>query len=270
MMRFLYFLSIILLLTQQSLFAYEPDQIIGKLQAEREAGFKARVIEIVDGDTLKLSDGREIRLVGLQAPKIALGRKNFNEWPLGYEAKTALSEIALGKEVTLYYGGRKMDRYGRTLSHLFLEDGKWVQGEMLKQGMARVYSFADNRSVIDEMLTIEHEARSTNQGIWKLDFYKIRPQAESENHTNSFQLVSGKVLEVATVRNNTFLNFGENYRDDFTIVVPSKVKRMFDKADINLSDFEGKNIIVRGWLKYYNGPSINLTHPEQLVIDHRE
>ena len=41
-----------------------------------------RVASIVDGDTLILDDGREIRLVGIQAPKLPLGRRNFKTWPL--------------------------------------------------------------------------------------------------------------------------------------------------------------------------------------------
>ena len=46
----------------------------------------ARAVEIVDGDTLILADGREVRLVGIQAPKLPLGRKNFRTWPLADEA----------------------------------------------------------------------------------------------------------------------------------------------------------------------------------------
>jgi micrococcal nuclease len=69
------------------------------------------------------------------------------------------------------------------------------------------------------------------------------------------------------VRSNTYLNFGEDYKTDFTIVVPTRVKKLFEKNDIILNDLKNKNIIVRGWLKYYNGPSMDITHPEQLVIN---
>lgn len=265
-MRIIYnfFISLLLLCTTVS--AYETDTILEKLTPEKGEKFSSIVMEIVDGDTVLLKNNVEVRLVGIQAPKIALGRKNFKEWPLGYEVKKALSDIVLGKEVSLYYGGRKMDRYGRTLAHLFLNDGTWVQGEMLKSGMARVYSFADNRSIVSEMLEQEYHARLQNSGIWKLDFYKIKPQTESGNYTNSFQVISGRILDVAEVRSNTYLNFGDDYRNDFTIVVPNRVKKMFEKEDINLTNLKDKNIFVRGWLKYYNGPSIDLSHPEQLVI----
>lgn len=265
-MRLINLITIFILCFANGSFAYDSAQLKNLLKAEREDFFKSTVTQIVDGDTLVLENKMEVRLVGLQAPKIALGRKDFKEWPLGYEAKDVLGEITMGKEVSLYYGGRKMDRYGRILAHLFLEDGTWVQGEMLKRGMARLYSFADNRSIIPEMRSEEKSARLKNAGIWGLDFYKIKPQETSGRHTNSFQVISGRIIDVATVRSNTYLNFGEDYKTDFTIVVPGRVKRMFDQQDINLSDLEGKTIFVRGWLKYYNGPSIDLTHPEQLEI----
>ncbi len=269
-MRFYYYITLLVIGFHNLTYAYDADAVRAQLERDHTDTSVYRVTEIIDGDTVKLENGKEVRLVGLQAPKISLGRRDFKEWPLGYEAKEALSELALNKDVSLYYGGREMDRYGRLLAHLFLDNGTWVQGEMLKMGMARVYSFADNRSIVQEMLDVENQARESMRGIWDLNFYKIKRQEDSGKHTNSFQLVSGRILEVATVRSNTYLNFGEDYKTDFTIVVPGKVRRMFDKKDINLSDFEGKNIIVRGWLKYYNGPSIDITHPEQLVIDKME
>ncbi|MDG1021818.1 MAG: thermonuclease family protein [Emcibacteraceae bacterium] len=260
-----YFLFL-LLLSNEVLFAYDATKIKEKLTPGKGEYFSSTVIEIIDGDTVLLANNMEVRLVGLQAPKIALGRKDFKEWPLGYEAKDVLSKLIIGKEVTLFYGGRELDRYGRTLAHLFTNDNIWVQGEMLKNGMARVYSFADNRSIVEEMLEEEYQARLQNRGIWGLEFYKIKPQEESGKYTNSFQVISGRIRDVAEVRNNTYLNFGDDYRNDFTIVIPNRVKKMFQERDINLTNFKDKNIFVRGWLKYYNGPSIDLSHPEQLAI----
>jgi endonuclease YncB( thermonuclease family) len=96
-----------------------------------------RVAAIVDGDTLILDDGREIRLVGIQAPKLPLGRRDFKTWPLAAQAKAALGALTLGKVVTLSYGGRRIDRYNRLLAHLHDRDGRWIQGELLRGGMAR-------------------------------------------------------------------------------------------------------------------------------------
>ncbi len=65
-----------------------------------ERGPSARVVGVTDGDTVTIADpidgAREIRLVGIQAPKLPLGRKNFPEWPLAPEAKAALEALVGG------------------------------------------------------------------------------------------------------------------------------------------------------------------------------
>ena len=81
---------------------------------------------VVDGDTVILDDRSQVRLVGLQAPKLPLGRPNFPKWPLADEAREALLALALGRRVTLAFGGRRIDRYGRHLAHLYRSDGLWI------------------------------------------------------------------------------------------------------------------------------------------------
>ncbi|MCF8475077.1 MAG: thermonuclease family protein [Emcibacter sp.] len=224
------------------------------------------VITVVDGDTVILKDQTRVRLVGIQAPKLPLGRKNFIKWPLSDQSKDSLSDLVLHKFVTLYFGGQKQDRYGRSLAHLFLDNGLWVQGEMLKQGMARVYSFPDNRAALPEMLAYEKKARKTKAGIWALDYYQPKDQTTAERYNNSFQIITGTVKDIAKVRSTIYLNFGDNWRDDFTIVIKSKAAHEFAKATMAIDNLEGKKIEARGWLKSYNGPMIEVTHPEQITI----
>src|SRR3546814_550592 len=125
-----------------------------------QPGGSAVAVEIVDGDTLVLDTGQQVRLVGLQAPKLPLGRRGFKTWPLADAARDALAELALDKRLTLSYGGARVDRHGRLLAHLYDTAGRWVQGEMLARGMARVYTFADNRALAEKMLAIERMARA--------------------------------------------------------------------------------------------------------------
>ena len=99
-------------------------------------GSSAKVVEVIDGDTVVLDDGKEVRLVGIQAPKLPLNRPNFKEWPLAREAKDELEKLVLNQRVTLSYGGARIDRHGRTLAHLHTDDGTWAQGEMLNRGLA--------------------------------------------------------------------------------------------------------------------------------------
>ncbi len=221
---------------------------------------------VVDGDTLVLDDGTEVRLVGIQAPKLPLGRAGFVAWPLAEAAKRALEEMALGRRLGLSYGGRRLDRHGRALAHLHDEDGLWLQGELLRLGLARVYTFADNRALAAEMLAAERQARAAGRGIWGHSFYRPRSPQEAGRFIGSFQLVEGRVLDAAVVRGRAYLNFGADWRSDFTVSISPRDRRRFEADDIDPTGFAGRLVRVRGWLKSYNGPMIEASHPEQIEV----
>jgi endonuclease YncB( thermonuclease family) len=149
------------------------------LPAPLEAGETRRVAEVIDADTVRLEGekgqpGRQVRLVGLQGPKLPLGRPNYPTWPLAPEARGHLASLIGDAPVTLHYGGAREDRHGRILAHLVTPDGTWIQGAMLQAGFARVYTFDDNRSLIAEMLALEAEARRRRRGIWAEPYYRVR------------------------------------------------------------------------------------------------
>lgn len=228
------------------------------------------VASIVDGDTLRLTEGAEIRLVGIQAPKLPLGRRNFRTWPLAEESKRALTALTAGRRLLLSYGGRRIDRHGRLLAHLTLADGAdaglWVQGALLDKGMARVYSFPDNRSRVAEMLSRERAARAAKLGIWAHPFYAIRAPETAARHIGTFQLVEGRIVGTATLRGRGYLNFGDNWKTDFTVSISPRALRQRWQGGPAIAALEGKRVRVRGWLKSYNGPLIEATHPEQIEI----
>ena len=245
-----------------------------------EAVEEARVVEVIDGDTVVLGDGRQVRLVGIQAPKLPLGRPGFRAWPLADEAKAGLAALVLGRTVTLAYGGRRVDRHGRALAHLYLgplpadiEAGggapvpdAWVQGALLDRGLARVYSFADNRALVAEMLARERAARAAGRGIWAEAFYRIRRPEAALGDVGSFQIVEGEVREVSVIRGRVYLNYGDDWRSDFTVSLAPAVRRRFEAEGFDPAAYQGRRLRVRGWIKSYNGPRIDATHPEQIEV----
>lgn len=244
------------------------------------AGETGVVSQVVDGDTLILKTDprktlsqvaeRQVRLVGIQAPKLPLGRKDFEPWPLGDAAKAVLEKMVLHKEVQLFYGQTREDRHGRTLAHVLVSSKsgarQWAEKVLLERGFARVYSFADNRLCVEAMLGFERSARASRAGIWSQNFYAIRPQHQAGRFLGTFQLVEGRVLDVAEVRTGVYLNFEENWREDFTIFVARRDLRRFGGKEHELGLLEGQKIRVRGWLTLRNGPMIDVTHPEQIEI----
>jgi len=234
--------------------------------ADLTPGTSGVVVAVVDGDTVLLEDGREVRLVGIQAPKLPLGRKNFAEWPVADQARTELESLVQGRVVSLFYGGEQVDRHGRQLAHLATEDGLWVQGEMLRRGLARVYSFADNRSLVGQMLAEEKAARDDRLGIWGNPFYAIRRPGSLARDIGTFQIVEGTVLQVSETRGTVYINFGPDWRTDFTIFLRSAMLETFAQAGLDVMALAGTKVRVRGWLDKRNGPAIEATHPEQIEI----
>jgi len=264
----------ILLLLRRSLFCLLLVNVTSALAGSPYAGLRpggtSKVIEIVDGDTVRLVDGREVRLVGMQAPKLPLGRKNFKKWPLADEAKSELSDLTFRKTVHFGFGGQSKDRHGRILAHLFLDNagkpGLWVQGQMLEIGMARTYTFYDNRSLVRELYEKERLARDRSRGIWRLNYYKVRDATAVARDIGSFQLVEGRPVRVAKSGQKVFVNYSEDWKQDFTVLIQPKARRMFEELGISYRDFAGQNIRVRGWVRSWNGPLIEITHPEQIQL----
>lgn len=236
------------------------------------AGVSGLVSEIVDGDTLVLESGLQVRLVGIQAPKLPLGRAGFKTEPMAPEARVFLEQLAAGKRVDLRYGERRRDRHGRALAHVTLagpsgEPGHWLQWEMLHAGLARVYSFADNRLCIAELLAAERAARKAGRGIWALDSYQIltaQKPGQMVRLSGSYQIVEGRIESASRRHKWVFVNFDRDWQRDFTIVIPARHWKWFQKAGYTLSGLKGRRIRVRGWLGLWNGPMIEADHPEQI------
>lgn len=229
------------------------------------------VTEIVDGDTLLLDTGRVVRLIGIQAPKLALGREGLSDWPKGNEARAALIALTLKKPVLLRYGGEETDRHGRTLAQVYVTGDKpvWVQAGMLEAGMARVYSFADNQACLPELFAAETKARLGSLGIWADSYYRVRRAerpAELAELSGHYELVEGRVLKAERLGGQVFLNFGRYFKEDFTAVIDARALRLFADAKSDPLQLGGALVRVRGWIDDRDGPRVAVTHPGQIEV----
>ena len=246
---------------------------LGMRVPELTAGETGGVRSILDGDTFYLDDGLKVRLSAIQAPKLPLGRVGFKAWPLGEESKSALMKLTSGKTLQLYYSGEKRDRYDRALAQTYTlnEDGSrnlWLQEEMVRLGMARVYTWPDTFQDSEKLYAAEIRARDAKRGIWGEDYYKIRspaPDALAQD-VDSYQIVQGVITSAADVRGQVYLNFGANYKTDFTIAIAKRDRKRFEKSGIDPLSLEGATVRVRGWIELSNGPMVWLDHPERLEV----
>lgn len=127
------------------------------------------VVKVVDGDTFwvdnETSTGLKIRLIGVDAPE---SRKTFKK-EVGYygkEAKNYLFNMLSGKSVKLVYDIDPLDQYGRTLAYVYLEDGTFVNADLVKNGFAMVMTVPPNVKYADLFLKLQQDARENNRGLW--------------------------------------------------------------------------------------------------------
>ena len=231
------------------------------------------VTQVTDGDTVVLDSGLVVRMIGTQAPKLPLGREGFPTWPLAPEAKAALEALALGRTVTLGYGGEEVDRYDRALAQVFVDTGAqepvWAQAHMVRSGLARVYSFPDNRQCLGQLYVAEAQARAERLGIWANPYYSVRAAdrpAELLQRGGHYELVEGRVLLADRSGSRVYLNFGRLWKEDFTVVIEAAALKLFAETGLDPLTLDGALIRVRGWVDDRDGPRIEVTHPEQIEV----
>lgn len=242
------------------------------LKCELEAGPARAVVKVLDGETLALDDGTQVRLIGALAPRSLDGGAEDAAWPLEHAARAELERLALGKSVELGFAGRRNDRYGRLLAHVFVRSGSeriWLQGELLRSGHARAYALPGNVGCQEDLLGAERQARDAEAGLWEHAAYQTRRAdnpRELLRFRSTFQLVEGQVLSATDVRGRIYLNFGDNWRDDFTVTIRPAHKSDFEKAGFDFKALERRRVRVRGWIERRSGPLIEVYHPSQIEV----
>jgi endonuclease YncB( thermonuclease family) len=215
----------------------------------------ANVTSVLDGGTLMLDDGRELRLAGIE---VAAGSRD------------ALQALASGQPLRLERLGPEQDRYGRLVAYAFPgEAAQSLQAALLEQGRARVSARIGAKPCAEALLTKERAARLAKRGLWAdpnsaplLAENLTRLQAER----GRFALVEGKVLSVRESGATIYVNFGRRWTRDFTVIILKRQQRTFTAAGIEPKQLEGHRIRIRGWIEQRGGPVVMAEAPEQIEL----
>jgi len=219
-----------------------------------------RAIEAIDGQSLRLADGSVLRLAGIIAPASDIPA----ERRAADEARAALQRLAVGADLLALAPAERRDRHDRRLLQVRTGDGKWLQGELLQEGRVRVWTQPDAVEQAAEMLALERQAREQRKGIWALPYFAILTPETATTALDRFQIVEVTVAQVGRARGTVYLNAGGDWRSDFTARLEPAAVKLFGAAGQDLAALKGRKLRIRGWLRLYNGPFVDVTHPQQI------
>ena len=196
------------------------------------------VQRVVDGDTLRLSDGRNVRMIGLNTPE--LGKQGRSDEPFAVAARKRLEALVAASDgrVGLVPGKESKDHYGRTLAHVYGADGANLEAQMLAEGLGFQVAVAPNVDLVACQQAAERNARQAGLGVWRQS-----PVLKAEQIvTSGFAVLSGRVSKVQRNRGGVWIELQDS-------VVLRVAPNLLTRFDVNsLESLKGKQIEARGWV----------------------
>jgi len=189
-------------------------------------------------------------------------------WPKRADWLATLVGAEITLDRSLFEGkGQLKNRYGDLNGQVITADYGWLQYYLIGEGLALWKGVGPYpASLSTALLSAEAQARKRGKGIWKR---RRVLKTEALNHSgvvSGFQVVSGQVRAVRRVRGTLYLNFGDDWRTDFTVAILPKYKRNFKTIDWKMNDLKMKWVRVRGKIRVYNGLYMELYFPQQIEL----
>jgi len=246
-----------------SIFRFLPHSGI----ASKNSGKELYVSNVIDGDTIELSNGEKLRYIGIDTPETYDTDGSvwtYNPKPYAEEARDFNRKLVEGHEIRLEFDIRKRDKYNRLLAYVYVED-KMINLEMVRQGYAMIYTFPPNVRYIEEFLEAQRFARENKKGLWRDLEEKAIPSSKAKENIGLIKMVETSVIDTYLSDKVLILNCENNFKiaifKNNLIYFPKMISRSPNTY------FKYKTIKVYGIIKKYKGsPEIIVNHPSQLEI----
>ena len=224
-------------------------------------GAAVAVAAVIDGDTVRLADGRTVHIAGIEAVKAA----DASTAPLGEAARSEIERLAGDGLAIGAPQPEAADRYGRLHADVWFGDGRSAAVTLVTAGLARVHSFPGEKPCLVKLLSAEAGARAAHRGLWALPVFAVRQANDPSllTRTGLYELVEGRVASVGHGKYMVFLDFGRDYRRDFTIMVPNA---MAGQLPVPADALKGRRVRVRGVIEASGGPAIRLDGPSAIEL----
>ncbi|MCK5640599.1 MAG: thermonuclease family protein, partial [Gammaproteobacteria bacterium] len=194
---------------------------------------RARVTHIYDGDTVRLEDGRKVRLIGINTPE--RGYRGETSEPFAEAAYQRLKQLLpSGTKVRLRLGAEPQDKYDRLLAHLFLPNGINVSAQLLAEGFATSIVDPPNTWAHNCYARQEMQARKLSKGIWALSSYQGVESRTLNKNDEGYRIVLGRVKRIGHSKKSIWLNL----EGKVALRIPRNMLHHF--SDYNLEQLEGR------------------------------
>ena len=224
-----------------------------------------KVARVYDGDTIKLANGRKLRLIGINTPE--RGRDGKKDQPFYLAAKNQLQHIIHknNNRVKVVYGKDQRDRYKRWLAHIFTLDNKNIAATLIKAGMGFTIAIPPNIQFLKCYQDAEYEAKKNKRGIWRHQYSRAISADSLKNSDRGFFQVTGTVQRIGESRGSFWLNLNSR----FALRILKKDLAYFSKY--HPKDLLKKRLIARGWIyKRKNEQRMTIQHPAALTIQNTD
>lgn len=212
--------------------------------------------------SLRLDDGREIRLADIVPATTATAAAAVAESGAAMLAPFVGAAVTVSAVDDAAEGG---DRYGRILGDVALKaTGEPLSRRLVAQGLALVDPAVMSEPCLDALFAAEREAEQSRRGVWA-DAGPVRSADDPglAGEAGRYVLVGGVVSGIGETRRTLYLNFGADYRTDFTGLVRREDAKGW--AD-TLKALEGRTVRIRGVLQSWNGGLIRVEHLRQIEL----
>jgi micrococcal nuclease len=239
-----------------------------KNNCQLEPGGESTVLAITGPQTLRLADGRFVRLSEVLVPSFS--GNGFDPSTL---AADYLRKTALGQKIELQFGGAQRDRYGVYTGHVFVEGEHrvWLQEGLVAGGLAQAYPQQGNSTCAETLIGAEAKARVAKRGLWGLALFKVLPAQEPRailNLLQTYQIVEGTVSSASESGGRTILYFDAGARQGFSAALEPAAKKALGQR--GAESWKGMSLRIRGWIERKRGPYISVILPEQIEFISRD
>ena len=169
---------------------------------------------VLDGETLALRNGREVRLLGIKAPVPPPGWEGPEPWPFAVQAMQALAALLEGATVELRFDARKEDRHGHVLAQV----------------------------------SVDRHGEPAWRGLWRSLTYQVRKAHAPKRlgyPRHTYQHVEGQAHGIGEGRKLVYINFAEDSRHDFTVTIKRKCLRDLEAGGLDLTSLPGAHLRAR-------------------------